>query len=196
MTGSSSGQRIPRLSRGARLLGVVAVVVGAGRLSGQAVIGPAPVAPSAVFVEVGGPGGFYSANYDYLLNSVLSLRGGATSWSTMSFDKQGEKLTAGILGATARFDISRLVGAEHGRYVEAGAAISSGTHDRTSYDSLMTHGPFTTFVPMIGIRYQAPEGGFMYRVTFTPYLPLSGGSAQYPQEGVRAGASLSAGYAF
>ncbi len=49
---------------------------------------------------------------------------------------------------------------------------------------------------MIGLRSQPRNGGFMYRATFTPFVPLSGGTAQYPTEGVGASASLSAGYAY
>jgi hypothetical protein len=174
----------------------LAVIMAAPSLHAQLVMGPAPVAPNAVFLEVGGPGGFYSANYDLLLNSALSVRAGATSWSTTSFDKQGEKLTAAIIGAAVRFDISQFVDRQEGRFLEVGAALSTGTYSRSSYDTIVADGPFTTLVPMIGIRYQPPRGGFMYRATFTPYVPLSGGMSQYPQEGVRAGASLSAGYAF
>src|SRR3954468_22242975 len=87
-------------------LAVALVLIGSHRLHAQLAIGPAPVAPNAVFAEVGGPGGFYSANYDRLVNSVFSVRVGGTSWSTMSFDKQGEKLAAGIIAATVRFDVS------------------------------------------------------------------------------------------
>ena len=145
---------------------------------------------------MGGPAGFYSANYDRLLNSIFSIRAGATSWSITGFDQQGEKLTAVLIGATVRLDISHFVDREEGRFAELGAVVTAGTHSRTSYHTIEADGAFTTLVPLIGIRYQAPGGGFMYRATFTPYLPLSGGSAQYPQEGVRRGASLSAGYAF
>lgn len=162
----------------------------------QVVRAPEIKAPDAAFVEVGGPGGFYSVNYEHLLDNVLSLRAGATSWSTTSFDKQGEKMDAAIVGALVRYDISRLVDRTDGRYVEAGATITMGSYSRSSYDTIEADGSFTTLVPMLGIRYQPPGGGFMYRATATPYVPLSGGTAQYPREGVRAGASLSVGYAF
>jgi hypothetical protein len=77
----------------------------------------------------------------------------------MSFDKQGEKLTAAIIGAAVRFDISHLVDREEGRFLDVGASVTTVA-------------------------------------TFTPYPPVSGGTSQYPEAGVRAGASLSAGNAF
>lgn len=162
-------------------------------LEGQ-ITGP-NAAVNAAFLEVGGPGGFYSLNYDRLLNDNVSIRAGATSWSVTSFDKQGEKLTAGIVAATVRADVSRFVDRTEGRYAEAGAAISFASHSRSSYDTIVADGSFVTLVPMIGIRSQTRNGGFMYRATFTPFVPLSGGTAQYPKEGGRASASLSAGYA-
>lgn len=166
------------------------------RVDAQIVELPPIVAPNSAFLEVGGPGGFYSTNYEHLLNEVVSLRVGATSWNITSFDKQGEKMAAAIVGAAARVDISRYLGKEEGRYIELGATITIGNYSRSSYDSIEADGAFTTLVPMLGIRYQPPRGGFMYRATATPYVPLSGGTAQYPHEGVQPGASLSVGYAF
>ena len=183
--------------RAARLLiTTLGIIFWTTRASAQNLPAAKVNATDAAFLEVGGPGGFYSVNYDHLLDDVLSLRAGATSWSTTSFDKQGEKVDAAILGATLRYDISRFVDRIDGRYLEAGATITFGSHSRSSYGTSEASGTFTTLVPMLGIRYQPPHGGFMYRATATPYVPLSGGTARYPQEGARAGASLSVGYAF
>ena len=136
-------------------------------------------ASSSAYLEIGGAGGFYSLNYERYIDEHLSVRVGGADWSTKSFDSQSEKLVAGIVAASARLDISDFIGRGAGRYAEAGVAIASGSHSRSSYDTIEADGPFTTLGPMIGIRYQPLNGGFMYRATFTPYVPISGGVAQF-----------------
>ena len=67
---------------------------------------------------------------------------------------------------------------------------------RSVNNALESRGGFVTLVPMGGLRYQLPQGGWMFRLTFTPYVPLTGGKARYPKEGTSLGGALSGGYAF
>lgn len=184
-----------RLSGGLAPLALAALcVVPHSSLSAQ--IRRDPPADNAAYLEVGGPGGFYSLNYERTTSSVVALRVGATAWSVTNLDNLKEDVSAVIAGVTLRHDVSALVGHEEGRYVEAGAAVSAGSHSRTRYGTLESSGGFLTLVPMVGIRYQPPTGGFLYRVTVTPFVPLAGGAAKYPFDGPMMSASLSAGYAF
>ncbi len=153
-------------------------------------------APSSAYLEIGGPGGLYSYNYERFIDEHFSARVGLANWATNTVDDQGEKVVAGIVSVSARLDISDYMGRGPGRYAEVGLAITRGSHSRNSYDIIEADGPFTTLVPLLGIRYQPLNGGFMYRAGYTPYVPLSGGAAQYPRQGIRSGGELSVGYAF
>ena len=96
-----------------RSLGTAALTLGLALLSSDQsraqIIAP-PTERNVVYLELGGPGGLYSLNYERLNASELYLRGGATTWSLTNVDRVREKVSAVIVGATRRFDVSELLG--------------------------------------------------------------------------------------
>lgn len=157
-------------------------------------------AKQAAYLELGGPGGLLSANYESYLNERFSARGGAAWWSFTNLDNFHQEMTAAIGSVSARWDVSDFAGQGDGRFVEAGLAATVGTYSQSRYGTLESEGGFLTLVPMAGLRYQLPQGGWMFRATFTPYVPLIGsyvplgeGKAKHA---INIGASFSGGYAF
>ena len=157
-------------------------------------------AMNAAYVELGGPGGFLSANYERYIDERFSARAGVASWSITNLDNLHESMTSAIGSLSARWDISDFVGKGEGRFAEAGLAVSAGTYSRSRYSTLESEGSFVTLLPMAGLRYQLPQGGWMFRLTFTPYVPVAGRYVPLTDgpdlRAVAPGASLSGGYAF
>ena len=149
----------------------------------------------AAYFELGGPGGFYSLNFDVARASTI-WRAGWTSYDGRGMSGQeGHALTAFIGGVAGRIPWSPRNAIDRsihvGEYIEAGAAIVAGTHAHNS-----ASGTAVTLVPIIGFRSQPRYRAFMYRLTLTPYLPLSGGAAAFPERRPQFGAGGSVGFAF
>ena len=130
-------------------------------------------APNAVFVEFLGQGIFLTANYERMLFTTtphnIALRAGFGVWGWM-----------GDSGIIVPVDASYLSGSNHKLELGIGYVFITGNN---SLDNL-SNGAFTT---LIGYRYQPIDGGFVFRIGFTP---LRGAKKMEPWVG------LSLGYAF
>ena len=116
-----------------------------------------PPADNTVYLELGGPGGFLSLNYERYLDDRLSARAGAASWSVSNLNNLHEEMTAAIASVSARWDISDYAGQGDGRFAEGGLALSVGNYSRSVNNALESRGGFVTLVPMGGLRYQLPQ---------------------------------------
>ena len=163
-------------------------------------VGAQIIAPSGernvVYVELGGPGGIFSLNYERLNASDVYLRIGAGTWGFTNLDNVREELRTGVVGAPRRFDVSDLLGRGEGRFVEVGGAVAVGHYFRSRYGATEVDGAFVSAVPEIGIRYEPPGGGFTYRITFAPMLPLINSASAFPRASPELWGGFSAGYSF
>lgn len=148
----------------------------------------------AAYFELGGPGGFYSLNFD-AMHAATTWRLGWTSYDGTGIGGQAAHALSAVIGGVAR-EIPwtpryAIPGTHVGEYIEAGAAIVAGTHKHNG-----ASGSVVTLVPILGFRSQPGYRAFMYRLTLTPYLPLIGGAAAYPERSPQFGAGGSIGFAF
>jgi hypothetical protein len=109
-------------------------------------------ASNALFFEVGGQGILYSVNYDRLLGPHASVHAGYTPFGGGEY-----VLPAGI---------SYLSSGNH--RLELGAGLSYLNVHESEFSIGIRRGLFGTAV--FGYRYQPREGGFMFRVGFTPLI--------------------------
>ncbi len=152
-------------------------------------------ARNASYLELGGPGGLFSLNHEYLVRDRVSVRGGFSSWGTQSFDGIDENLDAGIVGVSRHFDASEVFGGE-GRLIELGLAVIAGRYSRRSYGNVQREGSFASLSSQIGVRLQRPQGGFFLRAAATPMLHLLNGGNAFPTSSPTMAAGISLGYAY
>ena len=132
--------------------------------------GPGPsFARSSVYLEILGPGVFYSVNYDYRFTQRFGVRAGFSTWTIepiFSFD--GDELSFAGFPLTANY----LTG-DGPSHVEFGAGIvpvfisSDGTNHFFG-DEYHESGTVLLGTLSMGYRMQPPDGGFMLRVVMTP----------------------------
>jgi len=107
-------------------------------------------AKHALYIELLGNGGFISANYERFLTQDIGLRIGMGSyfgWGEVTFPV----MVNYCIGKEYRFEIG--VGLQH---------VPEGKWDGT------------LACATIGYRYQAINGGFVFRVGFTPFIGEGG----------------------
>lgn len=122
----------------------------------------------ALFVELFGHGVFYNLNYEYRRTPDLVLRASFSlqpGWYDCLFDssdcRQGLWFVPGLAVAKLFFE-----GAHHLELGLGGGAIVS------TKDGWLT----AYLTPQLGYRFEPDEGGFLFRLTFTP---LVGASEEY-----------------
>ncbi len=112
-------------------------------------------APNGLYVEVFGQGYFPTANYERLLiistPHNVALRVGVGVW-----------IGLGGSGFVFPLSASYLLGSNHKVEVGAGIVFVSGN----SEDELAAG----AFSALIGYRYQPIDGGFIFRIGFTPLV--------------------------
>ena len=121
-------------------------------------------APNSIFVEIAGQGFFVSANYDRILFDKtphnIALHAGLGFWAKNIISDSGES------GVTIPINISYLFGYNHKFELGVGYTFVPETfkvEDRT----ITSPGTITT---IIGYRYQAIDGGFLFRIGSVFYL--------------------------
>ncbi|MEP6990981.1 MAG: hypothetical protein ABJA80_08645 [bacterium] len=164
-------------------------------LAGAQIMAPSS-ARNIVYAEVGGAGGLFSLNYERLTEEGIYVRGGTGFWGITNLDNVREDIRTIVAGASQRFDISDLLGQGAGRIAEAGVAVVAGTYKRTRYDVTEVDGTYASLVPTVGLRAEPPAGGFTYRVTVTPLLPIVNSASAFPRSAPTMWAGISAGYIF
>ncbi len=131
---------------------------------------------NSVYVELGGAGGVYSFNFDYRTSKEIGFRIGLTAWSIVT---------------AFPITVNYLVG-WHAHHIELGMGAVVGFVSLTGGDSFLANGPSTGAQALwwegtIGYRYQPDDGGFVFRIDYTPILE--------PQR-VYSWGGISFGYAF
>lgn len=151
-------------------------------------------AKTAIYTELFGNAGLYSINVERHLLEKLNIRVGLGSWS----NPRGELGEMNFLTIPVMFN--SLFGNRNSK-LELGTGllliwknfdpenkVFSGVEDNN--DTL------ANITGVLGYRFQKPDGGFMFRVGITPFLPLSTDESAFPKPGFSVGAGISAGYGF
>jgi len=125
-------------------------------------------AHNAVYIELGGPGMLYSVNYEYRIVRQFSLRAGFTIWKFPFLIASVDMMAAPVM-------INLLLGGRHAN-LEIGIGLLAG---RAAGEWLIGGGSLgeTTFVVgtgTIGYRHQSIDGGFVFRIGFTPVFSSDG----------------------
>lgn len=158
------------------------------------------MAPSSarniVYAEIGGAGGLFSLNYERLTEEGFYFRGGTGFSGLTNLDNVREDIRTIVAGASRRFDISDLLGQGAGRIAEAGVAVVAGTYKRTRYDVTEVDGTYASLVPTVGLRAEPPAGGFTYRITISPLLPIVNRASAFPRSSPTMWGGISVGYIF
>ena len=166
-----------------------------GAMSTEAQIISPPPARHVAYVEAGGPGGFYSANYERLVDETTSIRIGGTYWDLTNLDNVRERVRGVIVGAAKRYDESVFFGQGPGRYVEVSGAFMLGEYQRERYGVSEVSGAYVSFAPQVGLRYE-PAHGFLMRGMLTPLIPLVHRASAFPEPRAAVFAGVSLGYVF
>ena len=110
---------------------------------------------NAIYVEALGPGVFYSINYERRITQGISLRGGFTAWS-------------GLVGFPLM--VNALLG-QDGDYFEIGIGAVpcyTPTPLPSSFSYIKSGKGFMYGTATLGYRHQPYNGGFLFRIDFTP----------------------------
>lgn len=110
----------------------------------------------AVYIELAGAGGLYSLNFDYRITREAGFRVGLTSWS----DLTGLPVTANYLINWHAHHIEIGIGGIVGLATLGGQSFVSGGQST----------PQVIGTGTIGYRYQPDDGGFVFRIDYTPFL--------------------------
>ena len=141
---------------------------------------------NAIYVEGLGPGIAYSINYEYRITEHIELRAGFSSWSmSMPFFSSNDKTTFTEFPLMVNY----LIGGQRdhlelGLGMIIGNITSKGTYSFWGGDYSLKD-RFNIGTAAIGFRMEPNDGGFMFRVTFTPLftfkhiLPFGGLSLGY-----------------
>ncbi len=163
-------------------------------------VAPAALAPKSadnlVFVELAGNAGFYSVNFEHMLNPDMGVRVGASYMSVTATASSGPNMSsasATIAAAPVMFDYLGIRSGAHAlelgagidlMYFGAGASISGS-------GSAMASGFTPVGTATIGYRYASPDGGMVFRAGYTPLIFVTGDNKQVFHWG-----GISAGYRF
>ena len=132
-------------------------------------------ARNSIFLELLGNGIAYSLNYDHKIFNHLSARIGGmyAPWNDQNSD---QNLTFVVVPVMANY----LLGNGSSRLeVGAGVSYSYASGNLNRIDDF-TGGSVTAFTSTLGYRLQPTDGGFLFRIGFTPtffkqgMLPLVG----------------------
>lgn len=138
-------------------------------------------AKNAVYLEVGGSSGRYAVNYSKIFHQKgklkLSASAGFSMWRNQLNDFKTIWLPVIPLEVTAFYGKSNHhleLGFGFTSYLSRTLDINSETFEFS--DKVI----FGAFIPLrVGYRYQKPEGGFFFRVGYTPIIdfpPRTGGN--------------------
>lgn len=146
-------------------------------------------AKNAIYLDVAGPGGLYSVNYDRMLSDDLSVRIGFSYISAGASSSDGS-------GTTASAEASLLAIPITASYLGIGSLSNQlelgggGAIMRATGDGFVSAGSDTAgasasatiiaLTPLAGYRHQAPDGGFVFRIGASPLLFLGGEGGLLP----------------
>lgn len=140
-------------------------------------------APNSIYLELLGNGIIYSVNYDRMFCNNVSGRIGMTYFPALtSFFTTTENIF--IMPVTLNYFIG-----DGNSKLELGAGIVYAQATLStifSNEEESASGIAETVI--IGYRYQQSEGGFLFRIGFTPFFRFDGGL--YPFGGISIGTSF------
>jgi len=137
--------------------------------------------PNSFYLEVAGSGGLYSINYDRLFTENIGLRVGFMYFSADWFGFFSD-VEMFMVPTTLNF----LVGSGKDKF-EIGAGPVYVSESTGFFGSDPVSGSGVLWTGNIGYRYQKNEGGFMWRIGFTPFF---GGGKLFPSGGISLGYSF------
>ncbi|REG94539.1 hypothetical protein [Algoriphagus antarcticus] len=138
-------------------------------------------AKNAVYLEVGGSSGRYAVNYSKIFHQKgklkLNASAGFSMWRNEKLDSKTSWLPVIPLEVTALYGKSN-------HHLEMGFGFTSFLSTSLKLVSetfeFRDKVVFGAFIPLrVGYRYQKPEGGFFFRVGYTPIIdfpPRTGGN--------------------
>lgn len=134
-------------------------------------------AKNAIYLEVGGSSGRYAVNYNKIFHQKGKLKLNASAGFSM-WPKKFDSKTIWL--PTIPLEISALFGNSN-HHLELGTGFTSFLTRSLFFDSETFENTdkvvFDAAIPIrIGYRFQKPEGGFFFRVGYTPIInfPISG----------------------
>lgn len=138
-------------------------------------------ARNAVYLEFGGSSGIYAINYSKIFHQKGKLKLNASAGFSML---PNEKIDSKTIWLPAiPLEITALFG-KSSHHLEMGFGFTSYLDKTTAMDSetfeLSDKVVFGAVIPVrIGYRYQKPEGGFFFRVGYTPLfgVPVRAGKS-------------------
>lgn len=126
------------------------------------------MARNSMFLELGGNGAIYSVNYEYLLNDNTGLRFGGMASPA---DKDDSDDNTSIFTFTTM--LNYLAGSgKHRQEMGVGALFALASDDFKGVEQFDGRGAYGTAT--IGYRLQPPDGGFVFRIGFTPIMSADG----------------------
>ncbi len=135
-------------------------------------------AKKAVYLEVGGSSGIYAINYSKIFHQKGKLKLNSSAGFSMWRNKMNDFKTIWL--PVVPLEVSALYGKSN-HYLELGFGFTTFLDRTLDFDSetleLEDKVVFGAAIPLrIGYRYQKPEGGFFFRVGYTPFftLPVGG----------------------
>ncbi|OOG73641.1 hypothetical protein [Algoriphagus sp. A40] len=138
-------------------------------------------ARNSVYLEIGGSSGIYAVNYSKIFHQKGKLKLNASAGFSML---PNEKIDSKTIWLPAiPLEVSALYGKSN-HHLEMGFGFTSYLDKTTAIDSetfeLSDEVVFGAVIPVrIGYRYQKPEGGFFFRVGYTPLfnVPVRAGKS-------------------
>lgn len=125
---------------------------------------------NSIYVEAAGPGIIYSINYEYKIVKNIGIRAGFSSWSMepLFFSSSGKTtftefpLMVNYLIGHQRNHLELGLGMNFGFTSTKGKSIWGGDYG-SKYN-------FNIGTATIGFRMEPNDGGFMFRIAFTPFF--------------------------
>jgi len=131
-------------------------------------------AKNAIYLEVGGSSGRYAVNYSNIFHQKGKLKLNASAGFSMWRNKISDFKTIWL--PVIPLEVSALYGKSN-HHLEMGFGLISFLDRTLAIDSetfeFSDKVVFGAVIPVrIGYRYQKPEGGFFFRVGYTPFFNL------------------------
>ena len=148
---------------------------------------------NAVYLELLGNGGPFSINYDRRVGEDVAVRIGFASWTADDLFLGDEAETEII---TVPVTVSWLPGTPS-RGVELGGGVLLGNRKQdVPFEDGSTSSTFVSLTGIAGYRWQPADGGWTFRVGFTPFFGLGDSDVAYPERGFFPSGGVSVGYSF
>jgi hypothetical protein len=121
-----------------------------------------PPIRNAIYVEAGGNAGLFSVNYERMLTGQVAARVGLAALGGGGGDNETSIFIVPVM-------VSYLAGRGVGKAeIGVGGGYSSGQLDFGELGDVGLDGGYATAT--LGYRLQRPDGGFVFRIGFTPLL--------------------------